>query len=157
MTPEETQSLLNLQPMPGSTYFDVQLAIERESTLDDEKVLIQRLVKNFFYNKKIEPGNEYFSPRRECSYEEGEDLIDNQIIIHGCDFKKMKLVKKEFETNQAMVINPSNFKLIYKDKGSAWQALLKNTKEPSVLLSKAESDEDHIPKGKHIGTQDGSK
>lgn len=148
MTPEEAHNMLNIMPMAGNTYFDVQLALEKESNQDDDKVLLQRLIKNFFYNKKIEPGREYFSPRRECNYGEDGDLIDNQLIIYGCDFKKMKEVKREFETTQAVVINPSNFKLVYQDRGSAWQALLKNAKEPAALLSKVESDEVHVPKGK---------
>jgi hypothetical protein len=141
--------MLNIMRTNGSSYFDVQLAVEKESNQDHDKVLIQRLIKNFFYNKKIEPGSEYFSPRRECNYGEDGDLIDNQLIIYGCDFKKMKQVKKEFETTQAVVINPSNFKLIYQDRGSAWKALLKNAKEPSVLLSKVESEEENLPKGKN--------
>jgi len=61
---------------------------------------------------------------------------------------KLKDVKRSFETKEAVRINPSNFKLIYPDRGSAWQAFVKNAKEPTALYGKRESEESPAPSGK---------
>ena len=45
---------------------------------------------------------------------------------------KLKDVKKDYETKEAVRINPSNFKLIYPDRGTAWKALCKNSKMPLI-------------------------
>lgn len=65
--------------------------------------------------------------------------VSNELIIYGCDFKKLKAVKREYETTQAIRINESNFKLIYPDYASAWNAINKNAKDPSSLVRKMES------------------
>ena len=105
---------------------------------------MKRLSKFFEYNKKIEPGSEYFTSRKEPSKQ--SELSDNELIIFGCDFKKLKLVKKEYMTQKAVVINPSNFKLVYPDRGTAWKAIEANAKEPNALANKRESEEDPLPR-----------
>ena len=134
----------NFGPPPtlGNTDFDVQLAICKETNFEedpDEKI-IRRLIKFFEYNRQIEPGKEYFCPRKECEVSEDIGIIDTQIIIHGLDFMKLKDVKREYGTNNTVRINPSNFKLIYPDCGTAWKALARNAREPSALVGKLESE-----------------
>ena len=132
--------LNNMPPLAtsGNTYFDIQVSICKETNFEEdaEEKLIHRLSKFFEYNRQIEPGREYFCPRKEPDVSENVQLVDNQIIIHGLDFMKLKDVKKAYETNDAVKINPSNFKLVYPDRGSAWKALQNNIKEPSSLVGK---------------------
>ena len=66
------------------------------------------------------------------------DLIENEIVVFGYDFMKMKEVKKAYDTTDAIMINPSNFKLIFPDRGAAWKALVMNAKEPATLVGKVE-------------------
>ena len=150
--------LEELHPTEGNTYFDVQLAICKETHLeeDSEENLIRRLIKFFEYNRTIQPGKEYFCPRKDIDLsEEGVELLETQLIIYGYDFMKLKQVKKNFDTTEAVRINPSNFKLIYPDRGSAWQALVKNAREPATLYGKRESEDSPPPSGTHLPTQAG--
>ena len=39
-------------------------------------------------------------------------------------------------TAQSLIINPSNFKLIYSDRGTAWKAIEANAKDPTSLAGK---------------------
>lgn len=74
------------------------------------------------------------------------DLIENELVIFGYDFMKLKQVKKAFGTTGAIMINPSNFKLIFPDRGTAWKALTMNAKEPATLVNKVESEDSPFPK-----------
>ena len=65
---------------------------------------------------------------------------------------KLKEVKKSFDTAQAIRINPSNFKLIYPDRGSAWQAFVNNVREPAALYGKRESEDSPPPSGTPLPT-----
>lgn len=138
----------NTHQAEGNTYFDVQLAICKEDNLEDDPnvVINRRLVKFFEYGKKIQPGTEYFCSRKEPDYSEEVPLIENQLIIFGLDFKKLKVVKMEYETTEAVRINESNFKLIYPSYQAAWKAIQKNAKDPSSLVQKMEADDAHLPK-----------
>jgi hypothetical protein len=66
MLPESIHSVRDAHKSPGKTYFDIQLAIEKEDNNyeDPEAVINRRLTKFFEYGKKIEPGREYFCPRK---------------------------------------------------------------------------------------------
>lgn len=150
MEAEEPLTGAETHKPPGKTHFDVQLAICKEDNLDEdpEAVINRRLTKFFEYGKKIEPGREYFCSRKEPNNAEDVALIENQLIIFGLDFKKLKKVKEEYQTNEAVRINPSNFKLIYPSRGAAWNALKKNIKDPSILVTKAEQEDGPMIKSK---------
>lgn len=66
---------------------------------------------------------------------EDVELMENEIVIYGYDFMKMKEVKKVFGTTKAIKINSSHFKLIFSDKREALKALTMNAKEPATLVS----------------------
>ena len=54
---------------------------------------------------------------------------------------KLKDVKKAYNTNEVVKINPSNFKLVYPDRGSAWKAVEKNIRDATTLVGKMESED----------------
>ena len=143
--PMAEEELQNIPPLntSGNTPFDVQAAICKETSFEEdaEERLILRLSKFFQYNRQIEPGREYFCPRREPDTSPNVQLVDNQIIIHGFDFMKLKDVKKAYNTNEVVKINPSNFKLVYPDRGSAWKAVEKNIRDATTLVGKMESED----------------
>lgn len=64
-----TSPALNL-PVCGKTEFDLMFTLCKERNIEKEdpneafEALMNRLVKYFFYNQKIEPGREYFTERR---------------------------------------------------------------------------------------------